>query len=203
MCIFSASGPSAAIAGVVIPPSNRPRRTPSTLTSRALLLLGGLATIATSAVADPQITATERIELAGRDPVHVLVRANRQVGEQVDSLLVTATLRGRGAPVEVRIIPDDPALEVQTVSAGAGDASVSWVHLAGGPPDPDQGQFACQPSAPCELGFTIEPAGAEDLAAELQVDASAVSTADQSFCFPEESDFPEGAAIEIRFDAAP
>ena len=202
MCVFSADGLSAAIGPAVIQHRNRPRRPPSPLATRALLLLGGLATIATSAVVDPQITASERIELTGRDPVHVVVRANREVGEQVDSLLVTATLRGRGVPVEVRVIPDDPALAVQTVSLDAGDASVSWVHLAGSPPDPDQGQFACPPAAPCELGFTVEPAGAEDLAVELQVDASAVSTADQSFCFPDESDFPQGAAIEIRFDAA-
>jgi hypothetical protein len=142
---------------------------------RFVMIVAALTMIATSA-ADPfAVGANADVAFEAGAMRRVRVVYNDAANEQAERMTIIFKWQ---APAPVTIVPDDPALP----------AMVANEHTF-------QVLDVCVEAGPCELGFTID--ASESPGGRLLVNASAQRTADQSFCFPDNRDFSDDAAVEV------
>jgi len=156
---------------------------------RIVLAAMAFATVATSAPVSPSITATRTVLVEAPDLLHFTVVGNAIAADHADDF-VLAIFAFDGQ--DVRVVPDNPALDIRVAASSAN----WWEGIAD----------ACQPTGPCEIGFTLELVDdtGEPLAqgaATVEIDARFERDPDPSFFLPEDRSFPEGSTLEIRLDA--
>lgn len=163
-----------------------------TIAIRALVVIGALATIATSAPNDFELTATVDDLLSNDRIAHISVVANAIAVDHADDLLVEVRFNWLDGPdpLPVLMVPDDPSLPTQELRSLSNQQEVFI--LAG---LLDQ----CTPGQECEMGFSFELVGGVG-SAEMRFEARMIAIADPSFIFPEDRDFPSDATIEARID---
>jgi hypothetical protein len=155
---------------------------------RIVLVVAALATVATSAPRNYLLTATaQRTLTAG--PTRISVVANRtavnhaDAGVRMELVLVVAD---GGGPAKVTLVPDDKAMQPQTVSVAAVQVTEEF----------DLSEL-CVPNKDCDAGVTVEvPAGSSISA---NVIATMTAYGDSAFFFPDDRSFPGDATVTVGF----
>lgn len=157
----------------------------------AVLIIGLLATVATSPAPDFRVTEQQGMNFTGPTTVRVVAQFTTESFAHADSFgLDLQLLAASGGPFTVSAIPDDPALEPRVADATANGNVISFFDVL-----PD-----CTGNAICEFGVSVDiPA---DAGLRLEATATLTAQADSSFFFPEDRDFPPGTTIELTFDDA-
>ncbi len=156
---------------------------------RAAVLIaavGALATIATSAPANPTVQARGMVAVGPGTPIHVIVRASRTAVRHADQLEVVVVASGAVLGTVV-ITPDDSSLTAVTGSTSTTSfATVQALGVA----------ELCPGDEACDIGFDVVVDAASG-GFDVDVRASLIAFADERFLFPADRRFPADATIEV------
>ncbi len=153
---------------------------------RLLLAAGLLITLATSAPVPATLEGTATHVLGADESVHVSVTVNASLAAAMDELEITfnSEIGDGGAMPEIRIIPDDKSLAVQTFSGSTS------------PPV----RTRCKGPGGCVVGYSIELVDS-DTALDITVSGVAREGGVGGLgCSAREGELPADGTIEVSFD---
>lgn len=147
--------------------------------SRVVVAIGAVATIATSAPEDFEISAEAFVDVSLPEVRRLTVAANESANV-ADSVKLEIDVDSTRQTYVV--VPDDPSFDIVE---GSGAETLDIEEM-------------CPPSGACELGFSIDADG--EGPATLSAFVTFRRAGDPSFFFPESRDFDDSASVELFFD---
>lgn len=152
----------------------------------ALLLAGTATTLATSAVHDPQLEASDSLDAEPGQVPHVRVTLSAQAAAVTDRVRIEVVARSDEGPLEdVSFVADDPRLSL-------GDPRGRLVLEVEGV------RALCPTEADCVIGLSVSAGGS--LAFRVEATATLTRFADRSFPIAENRDFPDDATVSVEIE---
>lgn len=156
----------------------------------SILIIGLLATVATSPPPDYIIGEQAEMNFVGPTTVRAFVRVDARSAAHADEFRVAMVIDSITGPWTVVAVPDDPNFEPISIEAGPIEQEILF---------PDA-IIACVDDGDCEFGVSFDIPENQEI--RIQVDSSLLAYGDPSFFFPEDRSFPDDATMTIGFDDA-